>query len=666
MNASQIPHPDNDVLFVEGVRGSGKTSTVRQHILHLLGSDVPAEQILVLVPDAVLAMPYRELLSTWTSSKTPITLLTFDAWVRSTIQSHSLEGYPYPTFSLLADWQAQYLMEMVGANFFGSEALEGLRVSPQYLITQIFLVNKLSAYAGLSFAEGISRLKPALGSRQEQLYAVSDAIFAAYTAHCDQNHLLDMARCVHIFRQRILPSPAFDQSFRHRFKHLIVDNIEEFGAVAHEFLEWAAARCETTLLLYDPDGGHRVLQGADPDNVQYLPFYRQRNSLEPTSTAPLAHLTRVLGSLEQTPVHTPPLYNRLATSGDPQTLTLAVYDSHLQMLNACLQHLESLGLAETGSSLRIAIIMPSPTETLRRVLQNRLRLRVALAHQHSRIIEVPMVSAALVLLRLIGKTALPTYEELRRSLIYIIPGLDYLRADLLVRSVYRNGTLSSYYDLDNRLQNRITQTHGSAYERMRTWIQEAPAVETSPLHEWLTTLREAVLRPAWTADPEVDFNERSLQLVIDCAERLAISPVHSGSRGWQQSIDDFLKVIRSGYLRPPYFSEHRAQLLLISPLHFLQSDSCVEEQIWLDVSHPAWLEYPQRLLVNPYVLRRNFSGQWNYLLGQTAIKRSLTKTLVGLTRRCGKKITAYASRLNASGFEQQGMLLTILQQALSD
>ena len=51
-------------LFLEGGAGTGKTTVAVQRLLHLLQSGVDADEILVLVPQRTLALPYHHALRT--------------------------------------------------------------------------------------------------------------------------------------------------------------------------------------------------------------------------------------------------------------------------------------------------------------------------------------------------------------------------------------------------------------------------------------------------------------------------------------------------------------------------------------------------------------------------------------------------------------------------
>ena len=52
------PHTGNYTIFLSGAAGTGKTTLAVHRLRHLLEQGIPAEQILILVPQRTLATPY--------------------------------------------------------------------------------------------------------------------------------------------------------------------------------------------------------------------------------------------------------------------------------------------------------------------------------------------------------------------------------------------------------------------------------------------------------------------------------------------------------------------------------------------------------------------------------------------------------------------------------
>ncbi len=57
------PFTGNHTIFLSGPPGAGKTTLAVQRLRYLLAQGIPAEQILILVPQRTLATPYYEALA---------------------------------------------------------------------------------------------------------------------------------------------------------------------------------------------------------------------------------------------------------------------------------------------------------------------------------------------------------------------------------------------------------------------------------------------------------------------------------------------------------------------------------------------------------------------------------------------------------------------------
>lgn len=164
-------------MVIEDVKGAGKTHTACRHIQNLLDSGVSAAQLLIIVPDPVLAAPYKKWLSAMTVGNWPA-LLTFDDWVKGAVQANWALLSPQPQPSILPDWRAQALLEEIGSKFLDAGPLQGLRASRQQIISQIFSTARLSACAGFEPAAGFERLSRYIGGRRRRLYKICGTIYA--------------------------------------------------------------------------------------------------------------------------------------------------------------------------------------------------------------------------------------------------------------------------------------------------------------------------------------------------------------------------------------------------------------------------------------------------------------------------------------------------------
>ena len=103
----------------------------------------------------------------------------------------------------------------------------------------------------------------------------------------------------------MLSLPPAQAYLRRRFRHLIVDNVEEDNPASHGFLESLLPACDSALLIYDRDAGFRRFLGADPDHARRLRQFCQIHEslgesqvMSPTVEALGAKLAAQLGLVE--------------------------------------------------------------------------------------------------------------------------------------------------------------------------------------------------------------------------------------------------------------------------------------------------------------------------------------------------------------------------------
>jgi len=100
----------------------------------------------------------------------------------------------------------------------------------------------------------------------------------------------------------------------------------------------------------------------------------------------------------------------------------------------------------------------------------------------------------------------------------------------------------------------------------------------------------------------------------------------------------------------------------------LMMNQPVTLQFWLDAGSRSWFERIYQPLTHPYVLRRDWSRDdiWTDENEVEARESALGRLILGLTRRCRKRIYLTTSELSEQGYEQQGPLLQAVQRILRE
>ena len=124
-------------------------------------------------------------------------------------------------------------------------------------------------------------------------------------------------------------------------------------------------------------------------------------------------------------------------------------------------------------------------------------------------------------------------------------------------------------------------------------------------------------------------------------------------------------VIAARYVRSWELPTEEA--VLLAPAYtFLMSNRPVAVQFWLDLGSSGWTERLFQPLTHPYVLSRDWprGRAWTQVDEERVTQESLHRLVLGLTRRCRRRIYLGMSRFSETGYEERGRLLTAFQHVL--
>ena len=107
-------------------------------------------------------------------------------------------------------------------------------------------------------------------------------------------------------------------------------------------------------------------------------------------------------------------------------------------------------------------------------------------------------------------------------------------------------------------------------------------------------------------------------------------------------------------------------VLLLPAYTFLMMNQPVTVQFWLDAGSRAWFERIYQPLTQPYVLRRDWDQDrlWTDEDEVRVRQEALDRLILGLTRRCRRRVYLAFSELSERGYEQQGPLRQAVQRLL--
>jgi hypothetical protein len=709
-----IERPLEGAVFLTGPSGTGKTTAGIARLVNMLDLGVSGDQILLLVPQRTLAMPYLDFLSTVeTRTGGILQAVTMGGIARRMVElfwpmvagnAGFTDPVASPTFLTLET--AQYFMAflvnpLIEQGYFSSVTIEHNRLFSQIIDN----LNK-AASVGFPVSEIGERLKSAWSGEPAQMRVYEDTQTCAslFRSYCLGNNLLDFSLQLEVFTHHLWNLPMVRDYLRRTFRHLIVDNIEEDTPVAHDLLLDWMPDFDSALIIFDEQAGFRNFLGADPSSALRLNSLCQETvhfSRSFVMSPPIQALGAIASQVmvDAFPSADKPSgdgisYPEKAESGSEipasQILDELSFGSerfYPSMLDWTSEQIAELVLEQGVPPGEIVVLSPFLSDALRFSLTHRLEtLGIPVrSHRPSRSLrDEPATQCLLTLTKLAHPgwlellnaqaAALPDRADVAYALVQAIHGLDPVRAQLLTENIYTisagQPTLTSFDLIQPGMQERITYRLGERYENLRLWLESYLGGSPEELDHFITRIfGELLSQPGYGFHFNLDAGEVTANLIESiqkfrwvAGKRLAASQKPLGL--------EYLEMVQQGVIAAQYIQSWQIgseEAVLLAPAYtFLMSNHPVDYQIWLDPGSRGWTERLYQPLTHPIVLSRHWEqGQlWTDEDELLHNQETLFRLFAGLIRRCRKRIFLGLSEFSEAGYEQRGTLLRILQRVL--
>ncbi len=684
-----IRKPIGGHCFLEGPAGTGKTTAGVGRLLHLLYEGIPAESILILAPQRSLAGPYYDTLRRPDLPPGGVASVTsLDGLGQRLIDLFwpmiaEAAGFSRPDLppTFLTMETAQYYMARLVQPLIEQGYFETVAVDRNRMMSQVLDNLNKAATVGFDSTAIAERLKSAWVGKpgdmptQMRVYDEAQEVANLFRHYCLEHNLLDFSLQMEVFVRVLWPSMLCRQYLAGRFQHLIFDNLEEDRPVVHDILLQWLPSFQSSLLIYDTDGGYRYFLGADSESAMRL-----------KGACDEQH------ALDQSWVISPELESFRCALGDslarrdtnsipaPQPSVKFVYQQFSpQMVEWIGAQVADMVYRDGVQPGEIAILSPFMSDSLRFTLSNRLEREhlPVRTHRPSRSLrDEPATNCLLTFARLAHpQWNLPcSRQDVRYALMQAIQGMDLVRADILAKIVYRENHpedgLGSFDQIKQDMQERVTDTLGGRFEGLRRWLQEYREGESEELDVFLSRLFGEVL-----SQPDYGFHEnydaaavtaRLIELVQKFRWAVSASIQGDGNATGKE----YIRMVEDGVLAAQYLMEWDHQpdnAVLIAPAYtFIMMNHPVEYQFWLDMGSMGWWERLSQPLTHPYVLSRRWKPDavWTDVDEYRTNQESLARLASGLVRRCREKIYLCHMSINEQGDEPRGPLLQACQMLL--
>ncbi|MCL4804695.1 MAG: hypothetical protein KJ046_10395 [Anaerolineae bacterium] len=672
-----------ETSYLFGPAGTGKTTALHGRLLHLLREGEPAYTILALVAepehraaffDAIHQSglgPYAELNVTDYARLAQSMVALF--WPLVARDAGFERPYMPPT-SLSYD-QAQVVMWRIVTPMLAQGAFANLRLRPQQIVSQLLDTLNRAALNALSLDEAIDRQSRTWVGEPERRFHLDDAATAAraFRRRCLADSLLDLSLTVEVFDTQLVRHPEFHRYFRERYRHLIVDNLEEQTPAGQNFVAGLMGETQTTAVAVDAGGGYKRFLAADPHGAEGLS----------------ERFTRVLQFTDS--FVSPPEMSLLANQVDNYLLhaRLPVEGAASRILNVVGGRYRREMITNLGPLLHelvydrgivprdIAIIVPYMDGALRYTLTNMLReagLPFRLLRRRSSPREEPRVRAWLTWLTLAhpGWGIRPTPYDVAEALAFSIHSLDPARAQLVVDNLYRQDIpeLAPTGNLPPKIFERVGPAEVALVEELRLWLVERG--HRDPIDTFLHSLfNDLLAQPQFQPEPDL-AGAAVCDWLVRAAARLRRVASSIGLTTEAELGTAFIDAINQGLVtaNPPDWGEPPDPdgIVLSTIYAYLLAGEPARVQVWLETAAQGWWDIPRQPLSNAFVLAQSRAPHAPWTIDEEfAVRNELLARIVrGLTARCADGIILASSDLDRRGQRQDGPLWRALAPLLRE
>ncbi|MFQ5401698.1 MAG: hypothetical protein ACE5E7_19130, partial [Anaerolineae bacterium] len=508
----------------------------------------------------------------------------------------------------------------------------------------------------------------------DRLRHLQEAAAAAreFRAFCLENSLLDLSLVVEVFDTQLVQHAEFRRYFSERYRHLIVDNVEEQTPAGQNLIKQLMDAAQTSAIAYDAGGGYKRFLAADPlganqfrGRCQSVYEFKQPFNIPPAMTD-LANL------VENYLMHT-----RKPAAAAGEAITHVVVGRYRrEMVDRLVLLLSELtGQAQIPPD-QIAIITPYLDGALRYMLANTLAeagLPHNLLRRRSSPREEPRVRAWLTWLALAHPdwNVSPAPYDVAEALSLSIHDLDPARAQLLTDQLYQAEApmLRPVSELPEAVIARVGRGTVGLVEELRLWLDAQNG--RVPIDFFLHRLFDQLLsQRRFQPEPDLpgaavcDWLVKSATRLRQSAEAIGLHTAAEVGRAFITGINQGLVTANPPELGAPSNPEG----ITISTIYgFLLGGRAVRVQVWLETAATGWWDIPNQPLSNAFILARSRDPSLAWTAEEDfAIRNQLLSRIVrGLVNRCAEAVILANSDLDRRGQRQAGPLWRALQPLLA-
>ncbi len=477
-------------LYLHGHPGTGKSSRLESRLVDLIASGTRPDRILVLVPQNAQSGTYRAALArvkTATRGEPAITT------IYGLAQQHV--GLFFPRIAARAGFadpaREPVFINVEAAQYFLDQILapritefDDLRMARPRLISQILDDLGKSAICGFPLDELSARLSSAWNGTEPRAHSYQrvQQIAQDFRAFCLQHGLLDFSLWMQLFGSHLLNAEFYKEYVAARYRHVLVDNVEEGTPIQHDFVALLLGTCDSAMLVEDDPGGYRLFLGADRvtarglrelcDTVEEAPDPRlDIDALPAPAQFGVALMQVVQTNSERLLTHLADTATSVELLGAGEAMKYWA-----NMVRAVAERIVQL-VGQGAQPGDIAVLAPFVEDVLRFELQERLKphdIGVRSLRPSRPLYDHPVTRTLATWAKLAHESwGMPTaVGELARALSVSIADLDIVRAQLIADAAHKITTKSLPLVDDQALWNRVGMRFREPSVLLQKWLAQ--------------------------------------------------------------------------------------------------------------------------------------------------------------------------------------------------
>lgn len=563
--------------------------------------------------------------------------------------------------------------------------LQQAGISDYYLVRRTLDLLQLAAASGTP-SEDITALLKTGFSEQEgtpELWESMGEGLKQWQNWLLERGLLTYGVMTELYWRYLLPHPTYQQQLKQRYWAVLVDDVDEYPAIARPLFEFFLDQEIPIAFTYNPNGAIRLGLGADPDYLQSLAQRCQHT--ENLSQNPLDSLGAAWGEAIAAWISEP-----LGLPELPSAIQSIQTTSRAQLLRQIAETIASDIYSGQVQPQDVAVIGPGldaiARYTLREILNSKGILVNSLHDQHS-LASSTLIRSLLTLLALIypGLGRLLNRDAIAEMLVLMsqLPDsegagrlIDLVRAGLLTDHCFvpdlENPHLRAATTFDR--WDRLGYQAAHAYSEILQWIEIQKDQQQQRLIPSPVVLLDRAIQRFLYGGSHLPYDQiAALRELMETAQHyweIAGRLRQSGDLDVPTSdtVQSFIQLLKNGTITAdPYPVRPMGkanQAVTLATIYQYRSDRCFHRrQFWLDAGSSLWLTGGNGLFGAPLFLRDRLGHPWTAADALEASQQRLQRQILDLLCRAEEKVYLCHSDLATNGQEQAGSLLALVNAA---